>query len=95
MATRAVHLEVAHALDIDSCIMALRRFFARRTLPEMIFSDRGTNFVGSSRELRRELLELSEQMPKRLGAFEIDWRFNAPAASHVGGVWELEMSNFP
>ena len=28
MATRAVHLEVAHALDIDSCIMALRRFFA-------------------------------------------------------------------
>ena len=88
MATRAVHLEVAHALDIDSCIMALRRFFARRSRPDTIFSDRGTNFVGSNRELRRELLEMSELMPERLSAFEIDWRFNPPSASHMGGVWE-------
>ena len=88
MATRAVHLEVAHALDIDSCIMALRRFFARRSQPEVIFSDRGTNFIGSSRELRRELQTLTALMPERLGAYEIDWRFNPPAASHMGGVWE-------
>ena len=88
MATRAGHLEVAHALSTDSCIMALRRFFARRARPAVIFSDRGTNFFGSNRELRRELRALSKLMPERLGAFEIDWRFNPPAASHMGGVWE-------
>ena len=88
MATRAVHLEVAHALDIDSCIMALRRFFARRSRPAVIFSDRGTNFIGSDRELRREFRALSAAMPEKLSAFEIDWRFNPPAASHMGGVWE-------
>ena len=27
-------------------------------------------------------------MPEKLSAFEIDWRFNPPAASHMGGVWE-------
>ena len=39
-------------------------------------------------QLRRELRALSKLMPERLGAFEIDWRFNPPAASHMGGVWE-------
>lgn len=30
MASRAIHLEVAHTLDTDSCIHALRRFICRR-----------------------------------------------------------------
>ena len=88
LATRAVHLEVAHSLDTDSCIMALRRIFARRSQPEVIFSDRGTNFFGSNRELRQELREVLAQMPEKLSTYEIDWRFNPPAASHMGGVWE-------
>ena len=32
LATRAVHLEVANALDVDCFLMALRRFVARRSL---------------------------------------------------------------
>ena len=85
MATRAVHLEVAHALDIDSCIMALRQFFASRARPRSssLIAEQ-TSSGASSRELRA----LSKLMPERLGAFEIDWRFNPPAASHMGGVWE-------
>ena len=27
-------------------------------------------------------------IPEKLTAFEIDWKFNPPAASHMGGVWE-------
>ena len=88
MATRAIHLEVVHSLDTDSCIMALRRFFARRGRPSIIVSDNGTNFVGSCRELRAELRAMEKDIAEKLSAFEVDWRFNPPAASHMGGVWE-------
>lgn len=30
LASRAIHLEVAHSLDTDSCINAFRRFISRR-----------------------------------------------------------------
>ena len=88
MTTRAIHLEVVNSLDADSCIMALRRLFARRGRPKVIFSDNGTNFVGSCRELKAELRAMEKEIAEKLGAFEIDWRFNPPAASHMGGVWE-------
>jgi transposase InsO family protein len=48
-------LELAHSLDTDSCINALRRFIARRGKPETIRTDNGTNFVGSERELKKEI----------------------------------------
>jgi len=52
---RAVHIKIAHSLDTDSFINALRRFIARRGRPEHIFSDNGTNFVGAARVLRESL----------------------------------------
>ena len=76
MATRAVHLEVVYSLDTDSCIMGLRRFFARRGKPSALFSDNGTNFVGSQRELKAELRAMEKKIAERLGAFEVDWHFN-------------------
>ena len=88
MTTRAVHLEVVHSLDTDSCTMALRRFFSRRGRPSVIISDNGTNFVGSCREMKAELQTLGKEMAENLSAYEVDWRFNPPAASHMGGVWE-------
>ena len=41
LTTRAVHVEVAHSLDADSCIMAIRRMIARRGKPVHLWSDRG------------------------------------------------------
>ena len=41
--TRAVHIEIAHSLDTDSMLNALRRFVSIRGCPEEIRSDRGTN----------------------------------------------------
>lgn len=52
---RAVHLEVAHSMNKDSC---LRNFIARRGSPNTIISDNGTNFHGSDNELKRALLEM-------------------------------------
>ena len=52
MTIRAVHLEVAHSLDNDSFLMALRRFIARRGQVKIIRSDNATNFTSGERELR-------------------------------------------
>lgn len=49
LASRAVHIEIAHSLDMDSFI---RRFIARRGRPEVIRSDNGANFQGGELELR-------------------------------------------
>ena len=44
LVTRTVHLEVAHSLETDSFIIALRRMMARRGKPRNIYSDNKTNF---------------------------------------------------
>lgn len=80
---RAVHLEVAHSLDTDSCINASGRFVARRGTVKSIRSDNGTNLVGAEREMREEISRWNSQ--KISGAMmqkSIDWDFNPPAASH-------------
>jgi len=59
LATREVHLEIAHSLSTDACIMALR-FFGRIGCPKVIWSDNGTNFRGAATELKKALLEIDQ-----------------------------------
>ena len=49
---RAIHLEVAQDLSTSAFINALRRFVSRRGPVLHIYSDNGTNFVGSARLLQ-------------------------------------------
>ncbi|XP_035989853.1 uncharacterized protein LOC118561756 [Fundulus heteroclitus] len=89
MASRAIHLEVAHSLTTDSCINAIRRFVCRRGPVRQMRSDNGTNFIGAERELREALAAIDHtKIHQALLLKEIDWIFNTPAASHHGGVWE-------
>ena len=89
LAIRAVHVEVAHSLDTDSFINALRRFISRRGHPKTIYSDNGSNFVGGERELREGVRQLNQdKIHHFLLHKEIEWYFNPPLASHMGGVWE-------
>ena len=55
LAIRASHIEIAHSLDTDSFLMALRRFIARRGQVKEIRSDNGTNFTSGERELRESI----------------------------------------
>ena len=89
MTTRAVHIEIAHSLDTDSFLGALQRFISRRGKPERLLSDNGTNFKGADRELRGEIEKWNKaKIEDSLLQQEIQWSFNPPGASHMGGVWE-------
>lgn len=88
LVTRAIHLEVACGLSTDSCKKAIRRFIARRGAPVEIYSDRGTNFVGANRELMDEIKLINTQLSSTFTDHKTQWKFNPPAAPHMGGCWE-------
>lgn len=89
LVSRAVHLEVAHSLDMDSCLNTLRRFICRRGQVKEIKSDNGTNFVGIEKELKQALKEWNlDKIENALSQRGIKWIFNPAGGSHHGGVWE-------
>ena len=89
LSSRAIHLEVAISLETDAFINVLRRFIARRGNVKSLWSDNGTNFIGAQKELRLALSEMNQEpIQSTLRREGIDWHFNPPTASHMGGVWE-------
>ncbi|CAH8613476.1 unnamed protein product [Schistosoma rodhaini] len=87
--TRAVHIEVACALSIDSFLMALSRFSNRRGAPKKIYSDRGTTFAGLEKEIQLLLPDFKDnRVAKEMIRRNIEWHYNIPYASHRGGIWE-------
>ena len=87
--TRAVHLEVAHSLDADSCIMVIRRMVSRRGKPAHLWSDRSTNFVSANKEIRQAIKRWNQsQIEDQLNQEGIQWHFNPLASPHFGGAWE-------
>ena len=89
LTVRCVHLEVVESAATDAFINALRRFTNRRGKPKIMYSDCGTNFKGATRELNQAIAALDK---KKIGDFagdnSIEWKFNPPAAPHMGGIWE-------
>lgn len=88
MVTRAVHLEVAHGLTTQSCLMAISRFIARRDWPIEFLSDNGTNFQGASKELLALIRNIEFDCADEYTNARTKWTFNPPMAPHMGGVWE-------
>ena len=75
-------------------MMALRRFAGRRGTPAILYSDNGKNLKGANKELRAALSSLDHTL---IGAeaekLKIQWKFNLPTASHMGGAWEKLISS--
>ncbi|XP_062715690.1 uncharacterized protein LOC134291669 [Aedes albopictus] len=89
LTVRAIHIEIAHSLTTDSCILAIRNFVARRGAPLEIVSDRGTNFIGASRELKEALQQINQdKLMEHFVTSDTKWSFNPPASPHFGGAWE-------
>lgn len=76
LSTSAIHIEIAHNLDVNSFVLCYRNLLNRRGTVRHLYSDRGTNFVGS------------EKIAEILTDPSITWHFNPPHAPHMGGAWE-------
>ena len=65
---------------------------SRRGTPVTLWSDNGTNLVGASPELLKCLQKLNEEKIKEFALQkEVQWHFNPPHASHMGGVFERQI----
>ncbi|XP_062558239.1 uncharacterized protein LOC134223119 [Armigeres subalbatus] len=91
--TKAVHIELVGDLSSSSFLSALRRFIARRGLPEHIYSDNATNFAGAKHELHALYQMLKNQtenarIATSLATNGIKWHMIPPRAPNFGGLWE-------
>jgi len=60
---------------------------SRRGTPKEIISDNGTNFKATEKIVKEELKNV--EFDKLVIKYDkIKWRFNPPAAPHMGGAWE-------
>ena len=74
---RAVHLELVNSLNMEDCVLAIRRFVAWRGLQTIIWSDNAKAFVATQTRL--------------LGTYGVicpEWRFIPPRSPWWGGWWE-------
>ncbi|XP_055605866.1 uncharacterized protein LOC129754035 [Uranotaenia lowii] len=85
---RAVHLELVSSLSTQSCVMAIRRFIARRGSPGTFYSDNGTNFLGANNLLVSQIRNAHENCAVIFTNARTQWFFNPPATPHMGGPWE-------
>ncbi|XP_062565115.1 uncharacterized protein LOC134227557 [Armigeres subalbatus] len=78
LTVRAVHLEIVHSLSTQSCVMAIRRCVARRGFPETFYSDNGTNFLGASNLLAKQIQDTHENYAVAFTNTNTSWIFNPP-----------------
>lgn len=87
-AVKAVHLEVVSELSTAAFLAAFDRFVARRGLPDKIYSDCGTNFVGANKQLHALIHSPTGQTAIANARANCEWYFSPPSAPHFGGLWE-------
>lgn len=92
MTTKAVHIETTTDLTSEGFIAAFRRFSSRRGPCLHIYSDCGTNFIGSNNIFEGNLKAFQRQWAQGIResnySNQLTWHFNPPAAPHMGGIWE-------
>ncbi|XP_066585567.1 uncharacterized protein [Prorops nasuta] len=99
MSIKAVHLEIVTDLTSEGFIAALRRFTSRRGIPQRMYSDNGTNFVGANNELKEiyRIINVDENLQNIKDfatKYQIQWHFIPPATPHFGGLWESTVKIF-
>lgn len=96
MVSSAVHLEVVCDNSSEGFIAAFRRFTGRRGICHTLFSDCGTNFIGADALLKKMFTQGTQEYSHLSNTFTHDgttWKFNPPAAPHMGGKWEAAVKS--
>jgi hypothetical protein len=92
LATKAIHLELVGDHTAESFKNCLKRMMARRGIVANLYSDNGTNFVGTDRELKETYFLLQQDKVDSIKCFladrSINWHFIPPHSPHMGGIWE-------
>ncbi|XP_068240405.1 uncharacterized protein [Palaemon carinicauda] len=83
---QAVHFELTHSMTASDFLLAIRRFVAYHSLPSLIISDNGRNFVGFNNFLK-EIMEEPE-VKSYLEGNGVNWKFITPRALWPGGFYE-------
>ncbi|XP_070068157.1 uncharacterized protein [Drosophila takahashii] len=97
-ATKATHIELVSELTTNAFLSCIRRFIARRGLPQRIYCDNAKNFVGAANKMKEfqtallepESISLLESYSARKG---FSFCFIPPRAPHFGGLWEAAVKS--
>ena len=84
--TRAIHLELTPSLNVETFLLAFRRFTSRRGLPATLLSDNAKTFKSASKEIRS--IARSTEVSQYLTNQRTAWRFIVAKAPWWGGFWE-------
>ena len=96
--TKAVHLELTEGLAIHDTLSALKRFMARRGVPDYLYSDNGTGLMGA----KRSLSEFKDVFTQKWGDktlhqhvldLGVNWQAIPPSGPHMGGIWEAAVKS--
>ena len=96
--TKAVHIEVVSDLATEAFLASLKRFTARRGLPNSIHTDNGTNFVGARNDLQDLYKFLSSTDAQAaihsfLLSNRVSWHNIPERGPHFGGLWEAAVKS--
>ncbi len=77
------------SLSTESCVLGLRRFIARRGVPNIIYSDNAKTFKRTAQELDQltKILQ-QEEIQNLVRKNRIHWKFSVERGSWWGGFWE-------
>lgn len=91
MTTKAIHLELVCDLSTAEFVMAFENFVARRGMPQLLYTDNGTNFIGAAKEIKSQIDQMFAQnnsLTRMLAKNNIEFKTIPARAPHMGGLWE-------